>query len=667
MCPRKGKEAKRLQQHRELLISAPLISEGCALKAFEHLIASIATAFVNTELDHIDTTIDWALQELGRALRVDRCYVLLLNSDQTRMSNAYEWCAPGIAPQRAVLQDTPAAEARWWLDRVRRHDHLLLSKIADLGKDALARKRILEAQGVHALLIVPISIDGSLRGLIGFDAVDHQTHLTEEHLPLIQIAAELISGALERKKAELSLQQSELRFKTIFDCVAVGICLTDANGRIIDSNPAYEELLGYSHDELRSLTFADLTSSEDSTNDLQLYQELIAGKRESYQIEKRGIRRDGQLIWAKLMVSRLLPGADPIVIRLAEDITQKKLAEREIRYLGIHDQLTRLHKRIFFDEKLHQLEQAGLLPISIIVCDINDLGHINKTYGLECGDHLLARAANLLRGLWGREQYATRYGDDEFAVVLPGCDEVAAQALCRRIRAIHPAASPSEPPIGFAVGAATKSSSTSHLREICRLAEERMYRHKLLHTRSPRHALVRVLLQTLHERSDETEAHASRIQLLAAAMAEKLELTPYETDELLLLGALHDIGKVGIPDHTLGKPGPLSQEEWVVMKSHCEIGQRIVSSTPKMDPVARAVLAHHECWDGGGYPLSLAGYQIPLISRIIAIIDSYDVMTHDRPYRKARAHDEALAELRRCAGSQFDPVLVEVFVSLFGG
>lgn len=475
-----------------------------------------------------------------------------------------------------------------------------------------------------------------------------------------------ISAPPERREAELSLWQSELRFKTIFDSAAIGICLTDASGRIIDSNRAYEELVGYSHDELRLLTIAELTPPGDSTDDTELYQELIAGQRESYQVEKRRVRRDGQLIWAKLTVSCLLRhGTDPIIIHLAEDITQKKRAEREIRYLDVHDQLTRLHKRVFFDERLNRLEQAGSLPITIIVCDINDLGLINKNYGPETGDRLLVQAANLLRGLWGREHYATRYGDDEFAVVLPGCGEEEAQALSARIRAMHRDSSTSGPVLSLAVGAATKSSGDTHLREICQLAEERMYRHKLLNTRSPRHALVRVLLQTLHERSHETEAHASRIQSLAAAMAEKLGLTPYETDKLLLLGALHDIGKVGIPDQILVKPGPLAQEEWAIMKKHCEIGHRIVSSTPKMDPVARAVLAHHERWDGRGYPRNLSGDEIPIIARIIAIVDSYDVMTHDRPYQKARSHREALAELRECAGSQFDPVLVEIFASLF--
>jgi HD-GYP domain-containing protein (c-di-GMP phosphodiesterase class II) len=135
-------------------------------------------------------------------------------------------------------------------------------------------------------------------------------------------------------------------------------------------------------------------------------------------------------------------------------------------------------------------------------------------------------------------------------------------------------------------------------------------------------------------------------------------------DELSHLAILHDIGKIGVPDQILAKPGSLSPEEWEEMQRHLDIGHRIVDSTPELAHIGEALLAHHEWWDGTGYPRKLKGEQIPLISRILAIVDAYDAMTHDRPYRKAVSMQDAIRELQECANTQFDPHLVDVFVRI---
>ena len=141
-----------------------------------------------------------------------------------------------------------------------------------------------------------------------------------------------------------------------------------------------------------------------------------------------------------------------------------------------------------------------------------------------------------------------------------------------------------------------------------------------------------------------------------------LSLSTNENDELYLLAKLHDIGKIGIDDKILNKTGKLTEEEWVAMKTHPEIGYRIASSTPDLRHIAYKILAHHERYDGTGYPKGLKGEEIPLLSRILAIVDSFDVMTHDRPYKKAMTVQEAITELKKCSGTQFDPNLVEVFI-----
>jgi HD-GYP domain-containing protein (c-di-GMP phosphodiesterase class II) len=216
----------------------------------------------------------------------------------------------------------------------------------------------------------------------------------------------------------------------------------------------------------------------------------------------------------------------------------------------------------------------------------------------------------------------------------------------------------------IALGIATKEEPDQDLRDVLRNAEDRMYRNKLMDRKSTRSAIIYSLQRTVQERSMEMGEHAMRLKAVALDVGRAVALPDDKLDELSLLAMLHDIGKIAIPDQILGKPGRLLPEEWEAMQGHLEIGYRIVESTPELAHIGEALLAHHEWWDGTGYPKRLKGEQIPLISRILAIADAYDVMTHDRPYRKAIATADALREIRKCEGTQFDPHLVEVFVRI---
>jgi HD-GYP domain-containing protein (c-di-GMP phosphodiesterase class II) len=169
-------------------------------------------------------------------------------------------------------------------------------------------------------------------------------------------------------------------------------------------------------------------------------------------------------------------------------------------------------------------------------------------------------------------------------------------------------------------------------------------------------------VRTLRERSHETGQHTQRLRRLVMELGHAIGLTESQLDELSLLAALHDIGKIGIPDDILMKPGPLSAKEWKVMLKHAEIGFRIAQSFHALAHISDAILAHHERWDGTGYPQGLKSDRIPLIARILSIVDAYDVMTHGRSYQKPVSPGQALEELRAKAGTQFDPELVKIFV-----
>ena len=219
-------------------------------------------------------------------------------------------------------------------------------------------------------------------------------------------------------------------------------------------------------------------------------------------------------------------------------------------------------------------------------------------------------------------------------------------------------------PLSLSVGWTTGFSSAIDTDALFKEADHNMYREKMHHDLSNRSAIVQTMMKALEARDFITEGHGDRLQTFVEKLAQKLQLSSPLIADLKLLAKFHDIGKVGIPDHILFKNGPLTKEETLVMRNHCDIGFRIAKAAPDLAPIAEWILKHQEWWNGKGYPLQLAGEEIPLPCRILALVDAFDAMTNDRPYRKALSTQEAIDELHRCAGTQFDPELTKIFIEI---
>jgi len=194
------------------------------------------------------------------------------------------------------------------------------------------------------------------------------------------------------------------------------------------------------------------------------------------------------------------------------------------------------------------------------------------------------------------------------------------------------------------------------------IAEDIMYKNKLAESKSQRSTIIEMIKNTLFERNHETEEHAERLIEYCMHMAEKLGLSEVEKANLRLFAVLHDIGKIGIADAILLKPNSLTEDEWYEMRKHPVIGYRIAMSSVDLQHIALNILHHHERWDGTGYPDKLKGEEIPVMARILAIADAFDAMTSDRPYRSKMSKEQAIEELKRCAGCQFDEFIVSVFI-----
>ena len=317
------------------------------------------------------------------------------------------------------------------------------------------------------------------------------------------------------------------------------------------------------------------------------------------------------------------------------------------------DVLTGFHNWENFQRFARENPTSFGYPTAVAVCDINSLKTINTTLGHNGGDQALQLLAKKIKAHFPTDSYFIRQDANLIAI----CHHAQEQDVLGYLQSVQ---SEYEWNIQYAAGTTTKDSP--NILDAISSAQQAMQAKKLLNHQSCRSELLTSLVSTLQECDSDTRAHVQRTQHSGAILGRRLGLTDLEHSNLSLLCLLHDIGKIGIPLEILNKPGKLSDAEWRVMKTHVEKGYQIASHIQELKGIADMILHHHERWDGKGYPDGLSRESIPLLSRIISVVDAYDAMTNERVYRAAMSKESAMAELRRCAGTQFDPVIVSEFL-----
>lgn len=353
------------------------------------------------------------------------------------------------------------------------------------------------------------------------------------------------------------------------------------------------------------------------------------------------------------------------VLIIIRDITLRQQMEQELRVMAERDYITGLFNRRFFESALTPYENDEAHQLTLIVFDIDGLKNINDTLGHIEGDHVIMQVAHMISEVFHDAKILARIGGNEFGVAYIDALSSEVEYRCASFQNQLSDANQLSPyEISVSYGIAHSEYLPIHLTQLYQTADHNLYKSKLLKEGSSKSALVRTLMKALEAKDFITEGHADRMSDLADKLGEALGLERHRMDQLRLLTKFHDIGKVGIPDRILKKPGPLNAEEWKIMSTHTLIGQRIAAASPELAAISDLILKHHEKWDGTGYPLKLSGVDIPLECRILGLVDTYDAMTNDRPYRNALSTDAAIAEILRCTGTQFDPELVPVFVEI---
>jgi diguanylate cyclase (GGDEF)-like protein/PAS domain S-box-containing protein len=357
---------------------------------------------------------------------------------------------------------------------------------------------------------------------------------------------------------------------------------------------------------------------------------------------------------------------DDNVMCLASDISEKITIENKLEYLNIYDPLTGLFNRAYFENRLEYYNNPKYLPMGLVICDLNSLKLVNDTLGHSFGDTIIKESANIIKAPLSDREEACRIGGDEFAIFFPNCNKSLLEKYKTNLLERLDNYNSTNPklPLSFSVGYSLRETVDTDMETIFIVADNNMYHEKLLQGIKNRNNIIQGLIKSLSGKEYKDESTKQFLLDNVLKLAKAVNYPEHNLDNLRLFVNFHDLGQVSIPNKILYKAEPLTQDELNIIKRHSEVGYKISLSIPNLFHIADLILKHHEWWNGEGYPLNIKGIRIPLECRIFSIVESYTAMIIDRPYRKAISKRLDIEELKRCAGKQFDPSLVRVFVKI---
>lgn len=475
---------------------------------------------------------------------------------------------------------------------------------------------------------------------------------------------------LEKTNLELDSKQNELRL--ILDSAAEAIYGIDLDGNCTFCNKSCIKMLGCK-DQAQLLgknmhwqihhTHRDGTPF--SIDDCRIYNAFSKG--EGSHVEDEVFwRADGTCFDVEYhSYPKIKNGEITGAVVTFSDISERKQKEAEIHYLNCYDTLTGLHNRRCFDENRDKIDIPENLPLSVIFADINGLKMTNDIFGHTAGDELIKKSSEILQQACGQDDIVARIGGDEFIILLPKTTGEYAEKILARIRAGFADAHIEAIKCSISLGLDTKQSHEQSLEEIMANAENAMYKDKTMNRQSINKDIIDTIIGTLHAKSEIEKKHSISVSELCGKVGAALQLSEPENNKLKRAAYLHDIGKIILDENILTK-AKLTDEENEKMQQHSVVGYRILNLFDDTLDLAEYVYGHHERWDGTGYPRGLCGEQIPLISRIITVVETYDRVLNRGKLPVNERQKVAAEIIKEGANTQFDPKIAEIFVRLIG-
>ncbi len=468
----------------------------------------------------------------------------------------------------------------------------------------------------------------------------------------------------------LELENARRRMENIIEATDIGTWeLNMQTGERI-YNERWASLLGYTLEELSPIneyTWRRLVHPDDLQQELAKDALLYNKKIECYDDEYRMKHKDGHWVWIQdkgKVISWSEDGNPLLLSGTHTDITAKRNRQEEVLYLSYRDQLTGFYNRRYLEENLKDIDVQKNLPLSVVLADVNGLKLTNDSFGHSVGDDLLKKATEIIRTCCRSEDKLVRIGGDEFLMIMPNTEPWKAVEVIKNINQKAAKEKVNEVEVSISFGYKTKNKIEESFDDIFKSAEIRMYRQKLYESSCIRNKTIEIIMNTLCAKSNREMLHSRRVGEICEKIALKLGFDEEKTTQCKLAGIMHDIGKMGIDENILNKPNMLSYDEYNEIKRHPEIGYRMLSASNDYSEIADFVLKHHERWDGKGYPGGFKGEETAIQARIIAVAEAFDDMLHGMPYKKSMSVAEAIAELRRCAGIQFDPHIVKIMINI---
>lgn len=611
--------------------------------------------------------LDYALHELLKLSGSEFGYIYFYNEEKeefvlnTWTEGVMRECKVKGEPKIYKLDKTGI-----WGEVVRQRKPIIVN---DFNKPNELKKGYPEGHvALKRFMSIPVFIDGKIVAVIGF--ANKSAEYSQEDIKEISMLMSGVWNAVERREANEALSYERSKYLKTLLSIDDGVTIIGRDRKIEFMNTVACRLTGWKLEDAVGSNYLDVFSLS--------YEEGRAASHNPIEMafSTGKVQALGEQIVMKSKTGEkyyLEDSSSPIadekglvagVVLVFRDVTEKRAQLKRIEYMSFHDALTGLYNRRFFEEELKRLDTGRNLPISILMGDTNNLKLVNDIFGHSFGDTLLTKITEVMKNSCRADDILARYGGDEFVLLLPrtGSDEV--EQVAQRIKKGISLQRVSAIGCSISIGYDTKTEESTDIIRVLRNAETNMYSAKTLERSEVEKRELEAIIDALHTSNKREMLHSKRVSQMAKRLGKALKLSEAEIKKLELAGRLHDIGKVVLDPSLLDKGHEFNPKEQKERDQHPIIGYRILNYFDDTLELAEIVLAHHENWDGSGYPKGLKGEAIPLLARILSIAGAYEQMMHPNTQNEAKSLEEAVLELERELGVLYDPIIGAAFIEL---